>query len=304
MLVGPENPPAVPALVAATFLLAVVGALVRWRIAVLGVRLARAMAAGRRRAGLRARRPAVGRGSRRPSPPTMDHRPAGPGPCPTSGTRRRLTSPRRDNGDVKFGRSVGRGPTPSSSPKGISRLFAEAQHLSRAWRRRHPAVPLLLTAAPVLAHEEREVDGYDVEVGFMNEPVFVGDKSGLEFFVNKDDQPVTGLEKTLKAEVIYGTTKRDLPLDARLGEAGAYESVFIPTAAGQYTFHIYGTMPTARDGRVVHLEPGRASTRSRRSTAGQFPVQLATAAELQAAAAKGQDAANLVMPALVIGIIA
>ena len=40
------------------------------------------------------------------------------------------------------------------------------------------------------------------------------------------------------------------------------------------------------------------------ATALQFPVQLATTAELQAAAAKGQDAANLVMPALVIGIIA
>ena len=60
VLAGPENPLALPALVVVTFLLAVVGALVRWRIAVLEVRLARTPASGPRRAGLRARRPAAG----------------------------------------------------------------------------------------------------------------------------------------------------------------------------------------------------------------------------------------------------
>ncbi len=60
VLVGPENPLAVPALVAVTFLLAIVGALVRWGIAVLEIRIARATGSGRRRAGLLARRPAAG----------------------------------------------------------------------------------------------------------------------------------------------------------------------------------------------------------------------------------------------------
>ena len=45
----------------------------------------------------------------------------------------------------------------------------------------------LFLAAPagVLAHETRDVlDGqYQMVVGFMNEPVFAGDKSGLEFWV-------------------------------------------------------------------------------------------------------------------------
>ena len=143
-----------------------------------------------------------------------------------------------------------------SIPRGIRRLSAIVAAFLLA--------ALLVT--PVLAHEEREVDGYDIEVGFMNEPVFVGDKSGLEFFVNKDDQPVTGLEKTLKAEVIYGRRKRDLPIDARFGEDGAYESVFIPTAAGKYTFHIFGhAAGRVRDRRVVHVESRRASARSRSS---------------------------------------
>jgi lysylphosphatidylglycerol synthetase-like protein (DUF2156 family) len=60
VLFGPENPLALPALAAVTFVLAAVGALVRWRIAILGERLARAVAAGAQRTGLRATRPAAG----------------------------------------------------------------------------------------------------------------------------------------------------------------------------------------------------------------------------------------------------
>ena len=52
----------------------------------------------------------------------------------------------------------------------------------------------LLVAGVASAHEERDVDGYAFEVGLIGEPVFVGDKSGLEFFVHKDDKPVEGLE--------------------------------------------------------------------------------------------------------------
>ncbi len=60
VLFGPDNPLALPALAAITFILAAVGALVRWRIAILGERLARAVAAGAHRSGLRATRPAAG----------------------------------------------------------------------------------------------------------------------------------------------------------------------------------------------------------------------------------------------------
>ena len=166
------------------------------------------------------------------------------------------------------------------------------------------AIPLLLllaTAAPALAHEEREVAGCEVEVGFMNEPVFAGGRSGLEIFVNKDDKPVEGLEQTLKAEVIVGEAKRDLPLNARWGEAGAYESVFIPTVAGPYTFHLTGTIDgTPVDESFTSSPEGFNEVQE--ATAAQFPVQLPTAAELQAEAQKGQDAASLVVPALVIGV--
>ena len=81
-------------LVVVTFLLAALGALVRWRIAVLrgpapprgDVRLAR-----RRPAGPAARRGLVDRRDRRRT--SLDHRPAGPGSRPAPGAPRRLSVP-------------------------------------------------------------------------------------------------------------------------------------------------------------------------------------------------------------------
>jgi hypothetical protein len=160
-----------------------------------------------------------------------------------------------------------------------------------------------LIAAPVMAHEERDVHGYSFEVGLINEPVYVGQKSGLEFFVNKGEEPVEGLETTLKAEVTSGSTKRDLPIKATFGEKGAYNSVFIPTAAGKYTFHITGTLP---DGTAVDetftSSPG-GFNEVQELAAGQFPVQFPSTAELVDQAKKGADAAGTTTIALGLGAL-
>jgi hypothetical protein len=125
----------------------------------------------------------------------------------------------------------------------------------------------ILLAAPLTAeaHEVRQIaDGkYQIVVGFIDEPVFAGDKSGLEFFVSdlsaaatptaaaaddgdEDEEsagaPVDGLEETLKAEVIFGDQTMELPLSARYNTPGAYESVFFPMKPGDYTFRIYGKL--------------------------------------------------------------
>jgi hypothetical protein len=116
----------------------------------------------------------------------------------------------------------------------------------------------LLIALPftVGAHESRTIaDGkYQVVVGFINEPVFAGDKSGLEFWVTDvskatpsagdeaEGTPVEGLAETLKAEVIFEDQTMELPLEAAFDEPGGYESVFFPMEAGDYTFRIYGTI--------------------------------------------------------------
>jgi hypothetical protein len=115
---------------------------------------------------------------------------------------------------------------------------------------------LMLAVSPVArAHETRTIaDGtYQIVVGFMDEPVFAGDKSGLEFWVTEvsaatpgageeDGAPVEGLVETLHAEVIFADQTMELPLEAAWNEPGGYGSVFFPTTPGDYTFRIYGTI--------------------------------------------------------------
>jgi len=164
---------------------------------------------------------------------------------------------------------------------------------------------LVLTPALAAAHEERQVAGYTVVVGFMDEPVYAGQKSGLEFFVNKGDAPVKGLESTVKAQVIYQGQTRDLPVSARWGEDGAYESVFFPTAAGPYTFHLTGSI----EGQAIDESFTSSPTgfdEVHELAGGQFPVQFPAQAELVAMAQAGKDAsttATLALGAAVLGIV-
>ncbi len=161
---------------------------------------------------------------------------------------------------------------------------------------------MLLGSSPVSAHEVREVgDGqYQIVVGFQNEPVFLNDKSGLEFFVSSIPEgvdpetaeegelpPIDGLEETLQAEVSFGGSEpMALPIDASFGQPGAYESTFFPTAEGDYTFHIFGQIEnlavdeefTSGPETFSSIEPGV-----------QYPVQVQTNQELEAAIGSGSD---------------
>jgi hypothetical protein len=159
----------------------------------------------------------------------------------------------------------------------------------------------VLVASVVTAHEVRTVAGYRVVVGFIDEPVYVGQKSGLEFFVTKGDEPVPGLEATLKAEVSKDGQTRALPISARFGEAGAYQSVFFPTAAGAYTFHISGTIDgTPIDESFTSSPTGFNEVQE--LTGGQFPIQFPAQAELVADARAGSAAASQVTIAVALGV--
>lgn len=115
------------------------------------------------------------------------------------------------------------------------------------------AITAVLPAA-TSAHESREVlaGKYRLVVGFLNEPAFINDKSGLDLRVTDNpnapegQEPtrtgVEGLETTLQAEVIYGEQKMALTIEPRFRDPGAYASYFYPTAAGDYSFHIFGAI--------------------------------------------------------------
>lgn len=129
------------------------------------------------------------------------------------------------------------------------------------------AMVAVVSGGSASAHEVRLVgDGqYEIVVGFLEEPAFVGEKNGLDLTVSKvapasatpvaaaspvadgDDEgaastPVEGLETTLQAEVIYGDQRLSLPLSTVWMSPGKYASYFFPMAEGDYSFHITGTI--------------------------------------------------------------
>jgi hypothetical protein len=119
------------------------------------------------------------------------------------------------------------------------------------------AAGVLLTPVIASAHEHRELaDGrYSVVVGFSTEPAYSGFMNGLDLRVSDNSMatpaadggepvgaPVEGLEETLQVEIIYGDQKMALPLEPRWRTPGAYDAWVVPTAAGDYSFHIWGTI--------------------------------------------------------------
>ena len=151
-----------------------------------------------------------------------------------------------------------------------------------------------------LAHESRDIGHIHMVVGFIDEPVYSGQKSGLELHVTHDGEPAEGLEETLQAQVTFGDQTRDLELSPSFGEPCAYRSVFFPTAAGAYTFRIYGEI----DG-----EPIDESFTSGRDTfsevqevvGGQFPVVFPAMGDLARDAEAGAGAATTATIALILG---
>lgn len=96
----------------------------------------------------------------------------------------------------------------------------------------------------VFAHGRTQVGDYELVIGFRNEPAYQGEPNGLDLVVTNTatNEPVIGLEETLQVEVIYGASKRELPLRARFGQDGAYTADILPTEAGDYTWHIWGDL--------------------------------------------------------------
>jgi hypothetical protein len=95
---------------------------------------------------------------------------------------------------------------------------------------------------------------YLIVIGSLNEPVYTGDKTGVDLAVLVPDpsdpmdsraqqvKPVEGLEKTLKVEVKAGPHARVFELYPRFREPGRYDAVFYPTVATTYSYRVFGTL--------------------------------------------------------------
>ena len=103
----------------------------------------------------------------------------------------------------------------------------------------------------VYAHTVDSVGDYRLEIGWMNEPVVSGETNGIELFVSPmepglplEEQEfkdgVSGLDKTLKMELVYKGEKIILPLKSDHNISGKYYAFVDPTVAGFYQANILG----------------------------------------------------------------
>lgn len=177
------------------------------------------------------------------------------------------------------------------------------------------ALALVLVAVPqsASAHERRDLVGgkYQAVVGFLTEPAYAGQLNGLDLTIRdmtkKDAQgvgaPVTGLEKTLKAEVLAGGKTLPLTVESRFGMDGKYAAYFQPTVAGQYRFHVSGEINGEKIDETFESGPGRFSDIAAIAPL-QFPNAVAAApTDLQAQLDAAKSAASTAQLTAIVGIV-
>jgi hypothetical protein len=101
---------------------------------------------------------------------------------------------------------------------------------------------------PALAHVVKPFGPYTIALGWLHEPAYVGFDNAVQVIVKQGGAPVTDItDKDLTVDVSLGGQRMGaVPLvptadpDTGLGTPGEYQLHFIPTAPGDYTFHING----------------------------------------------------------------
>jgi hypothetical protein len=159
---------------------------------------------------------------------------------------------------------------------------------------------LLVGIGVASAHGQRDVGDYTFTVGFLEEPVFTGQKSGLDLRVARGEEPVEGLEETLRAEVSFSGQSRELEISPVFGQPGAYRSVFFPTAAGPYSFHVTGDIEGTPIDETFSSGPDTFGE-VEDVAGGQFPVQYPATGDVVRDAEAGADAATTATIGLVLG---
>jgi hypothetical protein len=158
------------------------------------------------------------------------------------------------------------------------------------------AFAMLIVAIGVAsAHEHCHVGDYEFVVGFLNEPAINEEPNGLDLRVSKGEgdqaTPVEGVEKTLKAEVSNGGQTMPLTISPVFNKPGSYKADFIPTAEGDYTFHVFGTINgQAVDEKFMSSPTTFSEVQSR--TAMTFPNKVESVGTVSATAANASSAAD------------
>ncbi len=103
-------------------------------------------------------------------------------------------------------------------------------------------------APAVAAHVNRTVGPYTILVILVEEPTFEDNHAGFQFWVRKDDVPMTGLERTVHAVAIGHDQEVQLevpPLDASgfyILDTSTAGASFDPKGGGAWTLFLTGSI--------------------------------------------------------------
>jgi hypothetical protein len=143
---------------------------------------------------------------------------------------------------------------------------------------------LVLLAGRTAAHEVRQVGDLDLVVGFGQEPAYAGQPNSVELLLSTGGNPVTDLGDTLTVSLGFGDQSKDLSVEpffevGEFGTPGDYRAWFIPTRAGQYSFHFTGTIRGTKIDETFTSGP-KTFGDVENPTDAEFPVQDPTNGEL------------------------
>jgi hypothetical protein len=91
-------------------------------------------------------------------------------------------------------------------------------------------------------------------VGSIGEPLYVDQKSGVDFFAYWPDpsdpvnsqangtKPIEGLEKMLKVDISAGDKNKTLDFEPAFRDPGHYEAPFYPTIETTYNYTVFGNI--------------------------------------------------------------
>jgi hypothetical protein len=163
------------------------------------------------------------------------------------------------------------------------------RHWFRAGRALLAVIALLaLAATPASAHVVEHAGTYTIEVGWLQEPTYVGNANAVQVTIHDvKDQPITDLAADdLKVVVTTGSQQSaELTFEPGFdpiemeGPLGEYDAAIEPTSPGDYTFHITGSIHgTAVD---ITAKSGPETFDAAKDTGDlEFPVKLPTITEI------------------------
>jgi hypothetical protein len=111
------------------------------------------------------------------------------------------------------------------------------------------ATTLMFVPEVATAHTEETAGPLELEIGFRDEPVYVGVPNAVFLALMKDDHPVRDIGDPLTVTLGFGDRVSDPIVFDPMEEPGQFQAPFVPSQAGAYTFTLSGSV----DGEVVEL---------------------------------------------------